>query len=77
MPTRRRGPGDGPLKPSVLHFLATGEMAMAEKEISPWVYFSLSSPPAIEARRLWAAGDVDGALAALRKSPAAHNLFRT
>lgn len=63
------------LHPSVLHFLETGEMALAEKAISPWVYFTLTSDPALEARRLWGFGDTDGAVAALKRAPAAHNLF--
>lgn len=75
MPTRRRETVFGTLKPSVLAFLEDGSTAQAEREISKWVVMTLMSTPAIEARRLWAAGDKDGAIAALRRAPQAHHLF--
>lgn len=63
------------LRPSILHFLETGETAMAEREINPWVVMSLMDRAALDARALWANGDTDGAVALLRRTPASHNLF--
>lgn len=75
MPIRRRNGEAGELHPAVVEFLTTGSTARAEAEISPWVVMSLNSPPADVARLAWMAGDLAGAVAALKRCVAAHNLF--
>lgn len=76
MPTTRRRrirPFHGSLRPTVLHFLQTGKVAVQPGD-SGWLALCLGIRGAEEAPRLWQAGDQAGALAVLESLPCGHKL---
>lgn len=65
---------DDGIRPSVLHFLSTGDLAEAERD-NPWLTISLTGQQGRAARDAWQRGDEREARAQLELCVAAHNFF--
>jgi hypothetical protein len=71
----KKRPASSPMliRASLRHFLESGDVSEAVRE-NPWFALGLTSAPAAEAVRCWAAGDKAGAIACLRHAVPSHML---
>jgi hypothetical protein len=70
-PRTAKGPRRTDLHPAVLAFFdgASADEAISRGGANPWMYFSLTTESAKQAREAWQRGDELGALAQLARCP--------